>query len=390
MKNTSVLPTIYAIGFFVFASHSLLFPVMPLYATRLGASVPEVGLIMAFLPYGMALFLTPSGLLCDRFGRRTFLIIGLTASTLASFLYVFTTNPIQLSLIRVLNGIGLAAMIPANFATVVDLSPAGQHGKAIGWYTTTTNLGLMIGPVIGGYILNSLSFEATFIVAGILSLAGLAIAFSRFSLIPQRTNTGPAIEKSWKWLTQKTLYGALLTTFAIAFGQGVITAFIPLYGEGFGINATGAGLIITLSFASSAMARAVSGTASDEIGRKPLIIGGLAIGAVTVALVSIFHNLILLSITSFCFGIGVGIIQPSTMALIADLSPKESRGLGASMVPTAFQIGYALGPTAMGAVAGISNLETMFFACGLSMASVLIIATLLLGKMRKPNITGAL
>lgn len=387
MRNTSVLPTIYAIGFFAFASNSLLYPVVPLYADKMGASVSEVGLIVALLPYSMALCLMLFGSLSDRFGRRIFFITGLIITALASFLYVLTTNPIQLALLRIFNGVGFAAIIPSNFATVVDLSPEGQHGKTIGWYTTATQFGLAVGPVIGGYILNSFNFEATFLAAGILSLAGLAIVLFGSSTIPQRHSKELAVGKSWGWLKQKTLYGALLTTFTIAFGAGTLSTFIPLYSESSGISAAGAGLIITLSFASSAMLRVVAGTASDKIGRKPLILGGLAISTIMIALISILHSLALLSITAFCFGIGMGIIQPSAMALAADISPKESRGLVISTIPTAFQTGYAMGPTVMGIMAGISNLETMFFSCGLSMALALIIIIMLFRTRQKSGVT---
>jgi MFS family permease len=168
-----------------------------------------------------------------------------------------------------------------------------------------------------------------------------------------------------------------LTPFTIALGIGTIGAYIPLYVEGFGITTIGAGLIITLSFASSASLRIAAGTLSDKIGRKPMIMFGLLIGTVTIALISQFHTLFLLSIIAFCFGIGVGIVQPSSMALTADLSPKEAKGLATGMFTSAYQIGNAVGPTAMGAVAGISNLETMFLACGLSLAvGLLIIITL--------------
>lgn len=383
MKNSSVLLTIYIIGFFGFASQSLLFPVIPLYAARLGASVSEVGLLVALLSYSTALFMIPFGLLSDRFGRRTFFITGLAICALASLLYILTTDSVQLSLIRIIHGIGSAALIPATIATVLDLSPPEQRGKTLGWYTTATQLGLMIGPVIGGFVLNSFGFEATFIGGGILSLIGLAIIFARFSVIPQKETLEFSVNKSWGWLKQRYLYGALLTPLTIALGVGTLGAYIPIYGEGFGITAVGAGLIITLSFASSAMLRVVAGTMSDKVGRQPMIICGLVLGAVMIALISRFHSLLLLSIISFCFGIGVGIVQPSSMALTADLSPKEAKGLSMAMFTTAFQIGNAIGPTAMGAIAEISNLETMFLACGLSLTFGLLIIYILFRTRQK-------
>ena len=95
------------------------------------------------------------------------------------------------------------------------------------------------------------------------------------------------------------------------------------------------------------------------------------------ALISRSQTLILLGILAFCFGIGIASVQPSSMALIADLSPKGAKGLASGMFTCAYQIGNAVGPTTMGVVAGISNLETMFLACGSSIAFMLIVIVIL-------------
>lgn len=383
MKNSSLLPIIYLTGFFGFASQNLLVPVMPLYATKLGASVAEVGFIVALIAYGTALFMIPFGLLSDRFGRRTYFIIGFVILTLSPVLYIWTTDPVQLSIVRALNGVGAAAQIPTTIATVLDLAPEEQRGRTLGWYTTATQCGLMIGPVLGGYVLNVLGFTAAFIGSSILAFIGLAIILWQFNRIPCREHAEFSANRSWNWLKQRNLYGGLLAPLTLAVGVGTLGAFIPLYGASFGINATGAGLIITLSFASSAVLRLPAGTFSDRVGRQPLIMGGLVLAAVSMALVSQFHSLMLLSIIALCFGAAQGVIQPSGMALIADLSPKKAKGLGMGMFTTAFQIGYAVGPTAMGAVAERSNFEIMFIACSLSLALGLLIIFILFRTSRK-------
>ena len=129
-----------------------------------------------------------------------------------------------------------------------------------------------------------------------------------------------------------------------------------------------------------------AGTLSDKAGRQPFIMGGLVLGAISIALVSQFHTLTLLSIIALCFGAAQGIVQPSCMALVSELSPKKAKGLGMSMFTTCFQIGNAVGPTVMGAVAKISNFETMFIACGLSLAIGLLIVFILFRTSRKPEV----
>jgi MFS transporter, DHA1 family, multidrug resistance protein len=377
VKNSNILPIIYLIGFFEFCSQSVLIPVIPLYSSGLSASISEIGVIVALLSYGTALFMIPFGLLSDRVGRRTLLVIGLIISAICPFLYSFTTSLTQLSLLRALHGIGLAAQIPVTIAAVLDLSPANQRGKTLGWYTTATQTGLMAGPVVGGYLLNSLSFSAVFIASSIFSVVGLIIVLLRSREIPQRKVDTIGGSLTLNWLKQKALYGAILTPFAISLGLGTVNAYMPIYCKGFDISVIGAGLIITLAYASSAMLRVFAGSVSDKIGRKPMILTGLALSAIMIGLIANFNTLISLSIVAFCFGIGMGIVQPSSMALTADLASDKSRGLAIGMFTSLYQFGSAVGPTVMGAVAASSNLQLMFVTCGISLAFCLIIIYIL-------------
>jgi DHA1 family multidrug resistance protein-like MFS transporter len=366
-RNSSILPIIYIIGLLGLASYNMLVAVMPLYVSKLGGSVSEVGLIVAVNAYCTALFLIPFGLLSDRFGRRTFLLSGLIIVTIVPFLYIFSTTLLQLAILRVLHGIASATFVPNLMASVIDMSPAEQKGKAIGWYTTATQSGLMIGPIFGGFLLSNFSFEIAFISSGIIALITLIIASIRFHVVPRKETVKLDLEASWSWLKQKALYGALLSPLVMLFGVGTISAYIPLYVQDFGISATGAGLIITLCYASSAALRVTAGSMSDRIGRKPMILGGLLLSIIMMALIPQFNSLVLLSIISFCYGIGYGILQPSGIALTSDLSPRKNLGLAASMFASAVHVGMAVGPTVMGAVAEITSLSTMFIACALSM-----------------------
>jgi MFS family permease len=344
----------------------------------LNASISEIGIVVALLSYGTAIFMIPSGLLSDRIGRKTLLIIGLLISTICPIFYSFTTTLIQLSLLRAVHGIGLAAQIPVTIAAVLDLSPANQRGKALGWYTTATQSGLMIGPVIGGYLLNTFSFNVVFTSSGIFSLVGLLIVLLKSREIPQRIVDATSGSFGLHWLKQKAFYGAILTPFAISLGLGTINAFMPIYCKGFNISVVGAGLIITLAYASSAMLRVVAGSVSDKIGRKPMILSGLALSALMIALISGLNTLVFLSIVAFCFGIGMGVVQPASMALTADLASDKARGLAIGIYTSLYQFGAAIGPTAMGAVAASSSLQTMYLTCGISLAFCLLIIYILL------------
>ena len=368
MKKSFTPFTLYIAAFVAGCSLSWLFPVVPLYAVELGAPVSQVGLIVAAFSYVTAFLLIPLGMLSDRLGLHKFVVGGLAIFALAPLLYPLAINPQQLIIVRAIHGLAAAAFLPAAVALATDLAPAAQRGEAIGWYTMSFQLGLMAGPITGGFVLGYFGFDAAFYTCSAVSLLGLVFVLCRLGAIAQRPVTERTGTSSWGWMKQALAFAALLMPLFIAVGAGTIGTYIPLYGQGFGITAAGAGAIITASYASSALLRAPAGRLSDRVGRKPMIACGMAVTAVGVGFISVFHSLSPLIIVAVFFGIGMALAMPAGLALVADLSSAGQRGLAMAMPTCFFQIGLAIGPTAMGFVAEASSFEIMFLACASSLA----------------------
>lgn len=368
MKNFPALVTLYSAAFVAGCSLSWLFPVVPLYAAELGAPVSQVGLIVAAFSYVTAFLLIPLGMLSDRLGLHKFVVGGLAIFALAPLLYPLAINPQQLIIVRAIHGLAAAAFLPAAVALATDLAPAAQRGEAIGWYTMSFQLGLMAGPITGGFVLGYLGFDAAFYTCSAVSLLGLVFVLCRLGAIAQRPMAERTGTSSWGWMKQALAFAALLMPLFIAIGAGTLGTYIPLYGQGFGITAAGAGAIITASYASSALLRAPAGRLSDRVGRKPMIVCGMAVTAVAAGFISVFHSLSPLIIVAIFFGIGMGLAMPAGLALVADLSSAGQRGLAMAMPTCFFQIGLAVGTTAMGFVAEASGFEMMFLACASSLA----------------------
>ncbi len=384
MKNSFTLITLYIVAFVGFAGFSFLFPVIPLYAAELGATVAEVGVIVATISYVTAFLLIPFGMLSDRFGRQKLLVGGLVIFTLAPLLYPLANNPEQLIWFRAIHGLAAAAFLPTAIALVIDLTPEAKRGEAIGWYTASLQLGLMAGPITGGFLASEFGFNAAFYGCSALSLIGLVLAFSRLQAMAHRSAVTPVkVSSSWRWLGQPLAIAVLLATLLVAVGSGTIGSYIPLYGREFGMTEADAGAIITAVYASSALLRAPVGRLADRIDRKILLIGGVALSAIAVSLFSFFHGLSQFIIIGIIFGIGMGIAMPASLVMAADFSSASGRALSMAIPTCFFNVGLAAGPTVMGYVAQMSSFETMFLACAASLAFGLFI---MLGLMRAQKV----
>jgi len=384
LKNSFTLITLYIVAFVGFAGFSFLFPVIPLYAAELGATVAEVGVIVATISYVTAFLLIPFGMLSDRFGRQKLLVGGLVIFTLAPLLYPLANNPEQLIWFRAIHGLAAAAFLPTAIALVIDLTPEAKRGEAIGWYTASLQLGLMAGPITGGFLAGEFGFNAAFYGCSAISLIGLVLAFSRLQAMAHRSAVTPVkASSSWRWLGQPLAIAVLLATLLVAVGSGTIGSYIPLYGREFGMTEADAGAIITAVYASSALLRAPVGRLADRIDRKILLIGGVALSAIAVSLFSFFHGLSQFIIIGIIFGIGMGIAMPASLVMAADFSSASGRALSMAIPTCFFQVGLAAGPTVMGYVAQMSSFETMFLACAASLAFGLFI---MLGLMRAQKV----
>ncbi len=379
MKNRSSLFTLYIITFTQCLSSSFIYPVIPLYAAELGAPVSQVGFIVAIQNYVAALLLIPLGILSDKLGRHIFLIAGFLMCTITPLLYPLSTSPQHVILLRVLHGLAQAIYIPVTFALAADMAPADRRGESMGWFTMSLALGFMAGPVAGGFLLDRLGFEAAFYGCGAIALIGLLFVLFRLGTMSQIPARELSMSSPWAWLKQRAAIAGILVYMFVPFGINTIIAYIPLYGKSYGITESGAGLIITVIFASTALFRGLTGRLSDKLGRKLMIIVGLAVSTIAVAFISQLHDLHQLVALAFCFGVGNAVSTTATLALVADLSPMKARGLSMGIMTCSYQFGLALGPTAMGFIAETSNFITMFLACGACLAFILLIVV---GLMR--------
>ncbi len=148
---------------------AMVFPLLPFYALRLHASDAAVGWLIASFSI-MQLVAAPIwGRVSDRYGRRPALIIGLSASALAFFVFGFADALWLLFLSRIVQGAGGGTTGVAQ-AYVSDTVDPKDRARALGWLSAATNAGVSIGPAVGS-LATHLGREAPGYFAAVLCLA---------------------------------------------------------------------------------------------------------------------------------------------------------------------------------------------------------------------------
>lgn len=147
----------------------LLSPVLTLYITnQLGASPNQYSLLLVVGGGITVLMLIPAGKLIDRFGTTMFLNVGflLCAITLNMFTW-FTSLSVVFVLVSVI-GAAYGMILPAWNTFVASLVPKGERGAVWGFFLTIQGSGMVFGPVVSGWMWESISYRAPFIASGIV------------------------------------------------------------------------------------------------------------------------------------------------------------------------------------------------------------------------------
>ncbi len=354
-----------------------------------------------------AVFLLTGAALGDRYGRRKVFVIALTIFTLASAGAALSGDIGSLVTARVIQGLGAAAVLPLTLTLLASVVPAAKRGHAFGLWGAMVGLGIALGPVIGGSITQSLSWQWIFWVnvpiglillpltllvresrggAGRLDPVGTVLVTAGlfgvvFALV--RGNS-----KGWGSAQVLTglIGGAVLVLLFVLWESRARTPMVPLTlfrSRGFSLTAVATVImpfgvfgsvflgaqylqnimgysplqagVRTLPWTAMPMIAApISGRLVDKIGGKPMLIVGFLLQAVGIFWISRVLSTHLayskLVIPFIITGIGLGVFLPAIAGMAIGFAPRQLEGVASGTSNAMRQMGTVLGVSVAGAI----------------------------------------
>lgn len=373
MSPTPVFLILCGVGFCSFMSYNLVrIPALAPFAETLGAGPVAVGFIVAASTLTGVFLKLPMGALSDILSRRRLMLFGVLAFALPPFAYPLVTDLDVLAGLRVVHGLATAVFTPLVLASVASMYPINR-GVALGWYTSAAQGGALLGPMLGGWLVDTAGFAQTFLAGGVFGLLALVLYVTILCVHPERTpNNQIDAGEIWVNLRQglKTVMGhtqMLATSGAEAakmMANGTLMAFLPLYALSLGLSLAESGLLFGIQGLTSFLSKPVMGRISDQVGRQPLITLGLVICGATIMGIPHATEFLPLLFLAAGFGFGEAVITSSSAALIADLAEPENIGAGMGLRGTIMDIGHASGPILAGVLVAAISYTGAFMLIG--------------------------
>jgi EmrB/QacA subfamily drug resistance transporter len=356
-----------------------------------------------------AVLLVTGGRLGDIFGRRRMFLSGVVIFAASSAAIGLAPTDAWLVAGRSVQGVGAALMLPATLSIITNAFPAHERGKAIGTWAGVSALALAIGPVLGGFLTESVSWRAIFFlnlpvaigavavtlfaaresrdetvekrvdipgivaitagltalvlalvegnqwgwssarIVGLLALA--VVALTAFVAIEMRTRV-PMVD--FAFFRSRTFLGANVVAFVVSFAMLAMFFFIALYMQNIlGYSPLQAGVRFLPSTIVIMFIAPVAGRLTDRIGPRPLIVSGLTIVAASLLWqsqlgVDSSYGFLLPAFVAMGVGVALTMSPMSTAAMNAVDQTKA--GAASGILSMSRMVGGTFGVAALGAL----------------------------------------
>lgn len=356
----------------VFAQTSLhlIRPVTSYKVLELGGSATTIGVVTAVYALFPVLVASYIGRLSDsasRLGRWTVLGIGIMA--FGSGQLVLARETALMIVGSALLGVGHIVMTICLQAVIARRALQGGLEAGFGWFTAANSVGQMIGPFLGGRLVDAgpsltggsaEAIDLALMIGVTLALLTVPIILAgrREFTLPVRASTFPQCSghqprSAWSLIRMPRVGVILYCSLGFVALVDVLAAFMPLIGEEKGISPTAIGALLAIRGGASIISRAVLPWLTARYSSQQLLVTSLFGSALCFALMPFLLDLMWLAVLlTLVGGFVMGIGQPVTMGMISTAVPFERRGQALAVRLMSSRLGQVVIPLGAGCLAG--------------------------------------
>jgi len=310
--------------------------------------------------------------LMRRYGYRAVFAAG--ALLLGGPALALLTPPsvVMIVAVSIARGIGFGLNTVVIGALVATTVPAERRGEGIGLAGVVACVPAIVALPSGAWLAHSAGYAVVIVITAASALAPLLAVPRLAGPAGQQTGAGPDQTETAGLLASLRSGGQLrpfLVFVATTAPAGVVAAFLPLAS---GVSSSVAALGLFTQAVTATASRWWAGRRGDRHGHAGLLVPGLLTAAAGMAILVWVSAPAALIAGTFLFGIGFGIAQNATFALMIDRAPVQQYGTASALWNLAYDAGYGAGPAVFGVVVGHTGYPVAFALTGMLMLAALL------------------
>lgn len=330
-------------NFAIYFSFMLVTPLLPLYLSEtFGADKHTIGLLLSGYALTALLIRPFSGYFVDSFDRKKVLLLCMFLFFLFFAGYMVAGSLLLFAIIRTLHGAPFGATTVANSTVAIDVLYPSRRAEGIGYYGLSNNIATAISPSVALWIYDAChNYDIIFSLS--LLFAGLGFAINSTLKLKKRELVKKANKISLDRFFLVRAWREAVAMICFAFGYGVISTYIAIYGkERLGITG-GTGVFFLLLSVGLILSRLIG----SRTLRKGMLIWNASLGLL-ISLCGYFlfagvHNYFGYYGAALIIGLGNGHMFPAFQTMFINLAPHTQRGTANSSLLISWDVGVGLG-----------------------------------------------
>lgn len=357
-------------------------PIISNYAIALGASKAMAGFIVgvySIVHIPSNIFL---GRLVDKLGRKGLISLGIFLDGLSMLLYSLAQDPLFLLFARVIHGLGGGFGGPATMAYFSDATSQRRSGRGMALYGISIGFSNLIGFMLGGMLAQKIGYSNLFFLIAIVLFIMCLFSFSLPSIYkpPEESIT---FKEEFKIVKQtifrKSMISPYISTLTLMFNLGIITATYTIMLKTAFYTDGQIGIILSIMVIFSILVHYPAGILSDKLGYIKVMLIGLILTALAFGILMTSLKSPIPMIGMIFFGLGHGMIFPSSASVIKDKTSDSESGIATGMFYALIVAGVAIGAPISGLVYHIYTDQTTLL---LGIVAPLIVSVILIFLLR--------
>ncbi|GAB4571974.1 MAG: MFS transporter [Anaerolineae bacterium] len=342
---------------------ALVFPFIALYlGRRFGATEAETGLFFTFYAVVSLFSGAAGGALSDRFGRKGVMVIGLVSAIVFSVIFAFSTSLLPIIIAVLINGLLGPVFGPAANAMVADMLPETQLQRGYGLIRVAANLGVVVGPMLGGLLADTENgFMWLFLGDALTSgLFALLIVLFLPETRPESAEAGEAdgqqagfnLFAGYGRILRDTPFVLFSLTFlaaSVVYSQMNTNLVLYLEKE-FGISTSQYSYLIALNAAMVVLFQFPITAYIERFNKTNLLAIGTLCYAIGFGMYGFVGAMWWFALAMAILTLGEMILIPVAQAVVAETAPEDMRGRYMGFYGLVWGLSFGIGPLAGGMI----------------------------------------